>query len=59
MRYWSTIALVTLVFTLTGCGGATKPPPTLSEEQKQKIAEEDRRVADEESQGSVNKKKTR
>jgi hypothetical protein len=56
MRKLVLIALVGLLCALAGCGGGSNTNLTpLSEEQKRKIAEEDKRIADEESQGSVNK----
>jgi hypothetical protein len=48
-----------LAVALAGCGGSNKSPAPLTEEQQKKIAEEDSKVADEESQGQASKKKVR
>ncbi len=49
-----------LAATVTGCGAQTTINTTpLTEEQKRQIAEEDRRVADEESYGTAGKAKAK
>jgi len=53
-RYLLLVALLALV---TGCDDKAKPTPALSDEQKAKIKADDKAIADEESQGSVGKKK--
>jgi hypothetical protein len=58
MRNLILIALTAIVFTAVGCGGdSNKPLAPLSDEQKRKLAEEDKRVEDEESNGTAGKKK--
>lgn len=56
MRPLTLIGLSALIFFALGCGGGTNTNlAPLTEEQKRMIAEEDKRIADEESQGSVGK----
>jgi hypothetical protein len=58
MRNLILVALAAIVFAIVGCGGdSNKPLAPLSDEQKRKIAEEDKRVEDEESNGTAGKKK--
>lgn len=60
MRKFIAVLLFSLVCNVAGCGGSDKaiiPTTELTEEQKAAIKAEDDAVADEESQGSNNKKK--
>ena len=56
MRYLNLLAFA-LLLAAAGCGESNKPPAPLSEEQKRKVAEEDARVADEESGGNAHRPK--
>ncbi|MBP3956806.1 hypothetical protein J8F10_16150 [Gemmata sp. G18] len=56
MRNYFLIALVVAVVGLGGCGAKTTINTTpLSDEQKKQVAEDDKRIADEESNGTAGK----
>jgi hypothetical protein len=60
MRKFLTLTAAVCFGLILGCGdnaGINKTP--LTDEQKKQIAVEDQRTAEEESQGSVNKKKAK
>lgn len=54
MRKVKCLLLAGLVLTGAGCG-SNQPAAPLTEEQNRRIAEEDRQIADEESQGTYSK----
>lgn len=58
MRYLKVFAFALFLAVAAGCGGdSNKPLTPLTEEQNRKVAEEDARVADEESGGTYGKQK--
>lgn len=62
MRWLKWALLVVMTGTALGCGGGDKaimPTRQLTDEEKQKVKEEDKSIADEESQGKQLKGKKR
>lgn len=51
LKQWLLLSVLTTLVAIVGCGGpdVTGSKAALTEEEKRKIAEEDKRVADEES----------